>query len=165
MTLTDVARLLAYIRTLDNRTIDEATVQAWHDVIGDLKFEDCIEGVRRHFRNSTDYLRPGHVAAYAIAERDHRIGRARLAASALKELGERAEGINVDRGPVENRSAEIAALVAQVREVLPKGDRKDLRYQDKTLQRYQPRAADIPNPDFKGFGPVPVPGDESENPS
>jgi hypothetical protein len=166
MTETDVARLLAYIRTLDNRTIDEATVAAWHDVIGDLRFEDCVQAVRLHFRNSVDYLKPGHVAAYAIAERDHRIGRQKNAEAALKELGERADGTSTSRGPVENRSADVAALVAQVRDVLPKGDRRDLRYQDKTLQRYQPRAAADPNPRFKGFGPVPVPGDnESESPS
>lgn len=68
----DTARLLATISTIDNRRLDETTVQAWHGVLGDLDIDECMEAVRRHFAKSTDWLMPAHIRATVAAIREQR---------------------------------------------------------------------------------------------
>lgn len=75
MNIQETGILLAYIGELDGRTITEQTVQAWHDVIGEYAAKDCREAVVRHFRTSTDYLKPSHIAIEVQRVRRRRLER------------------------------------------------------------------------------------------
>lgn len=65
MNQAEVVKVVARIQAGDNRTVDEVTVAHWTEMIGHLKFEDALEGVVTHFRESTAYLMPAHVIANA----------------------------------------------------------------------------------------------------
>jgi hypothetical protein len=58
-----VAAVLAKIQLGDNRETDAAglVLAEWVDSIGDLDFDDAVEAVRMHRRETTDYLTPAHV--------------------------------------------------------------------------------------------------------
>ena len=60
-----VAAVLAKIQLGDNRETDAAglVLAEWVDSIGDLDFDDAVEAVRMHRKESTDYLTPAHVRA------------------------------------------------------------------------------------------------------
>lgn len=53
--------MLARIQVLDNRQVDELTIQAWQPLMADVRYEDAVEAVNTHFRDSTDYLQPAHI--------------------------------------------------------------------------------------------------------
>lgn len=76
MRLTDTAKVLALVSAVDRRVVDEATVAAWHDLIGDLPLADCLEAVRAHRRESTEYLLPAHVRARVVSVVRDRVARA-----------------------------------------------------------------------------------------
>lgn len=67
MTYDEVVDLLTLISARDNRKVSKGTVLAWCEDIGDLAFEDCREGVRRHFRESTDWLMAAHIRRHVQA--------------------------------------------------------------------------------------------------
>lgn len=72
MTPGDAARVLAVAALYDNRQTGEEDAAAWYAVIGDLDFADAVEAVRRHYRDSVDWLKPAHVRAGVRAIRDER---------------------------------------------------------------------------------------------
>jgi hypothetical protein len=55
--------LLVHIQIVDNRQVGDATVLEWHELVGDLDYDEALEAVRLHFRDSTEYLKPAHVRA------------------------------------------------------------------------------------------------------
>lgn len=63
MNVAETAKVLTLIQIVDRRVVDEATVAAWHDLIGHLDFTDACEAVRAHRRASTEYLLPAHIVA------------------------------------------------------------------------------------------------------
>jgi hypothetical protein len=68
----ETTRLLAIVRAVDNRVLDDTTAQVWHKLLMDVSFDDAAEAVRRHLGQSTDYLMPVHVlrgAQVVMAER------------------------------------------------------------------------------------------------
>ena len=74
MNNSQVALVLAKIQLGDNREIDSQglVLREWHESIGDLKFEDAIEAVKLHRRESSAYLTPNHVRVGAQRARDAR---------------------------------------------------------------------------------------------
>ena len=74
MNNSQVAAVLAKIQLGDNREVDSQglLLREWHESIGDLKFEDAIEAVRLHRRESTAYLTPNHIRVGAVRARDAR---------------------------------------------------------------------------------------------
>lgn len=72
MNLGEANRLLTYAAAIDGRRIDDATVIAWHGIVGDLRLSDCLEAVRRHFAGSKDWLMPAHIRELAIKVREER---------------------------------------------------------------------------------------------
>jgi hypothetical protein len=56
-----VAAVVAKIRLGDNRETSREVILEWVDSIGDLDFDDAVEAVRMHRRETTDYLTPAHV--------------------------------------------------------------------------------------------------------
>lgn len=55
--------LLARIQVLDNRQVDQLTIQAWTPLMADLDYQEAVEAVNTHFRESPAYLQPAHVRA------------------------------------------------------------------------------------------------------
>ncbi|PVE95008.1 hypothetical protein [Microbacterium sp. TPD7012] len=73
MNTEEVTVLLARIQGLDNRQVDELTVQAWEPLMDDVEYEDAVNAVNEHFRTSDRYLLPVHVRDYAQAFKRKRI--------------------------------------------------------------------------------------------
>mgnify|MGYP003420178868 CR=1 FL=1 len=69
MTTEELTVLLARIQVLDNRQVDDLTIQAWEPLVGDLDINDAIEAVNHHFRTSPKYLLPYHVVNGAYMAR------------------------------------------------------------------------------------------------
>jgi len=69
-----VAAVLAKIQLGDNRETDSAglVLAEWVDSIGDLDFDDAVEAVRMHRKESTEYLLPAHVRAGVRRVRESR---------------------------------------------------------------------------------------------
>ena len=61
MSIDELTRLLARIQVLDNRQVDELTIQAWQPLMVDVKYSDAVEAVNQHARESTEYLKPAHI--------------------------------------------------------------------------------------------------------
>jgi len=85
----EVANVLARVQLGDNRTTDEVVLRSWIQEIGDLDFQDAVEAVVLHRRESTDWLMPAHVRANVkliwarrerLLDRDASVARAALPA-------------------------------------------------------------------------------------
>jgi hypothetical protein len=72
MNIEETAKVLAKIRLIDNRTVGEGVVLAWHDVIGELDFEDAIAAVDECRRYLKTYLLRAHVIEEAADQRSIR---------------------------------------------------------------------------------------------
>ena len=70
MNIDQVASLLGRISYVDNRVVTDEAVAAWFSVIGDVPYDLAAKAYELHFRESTDYLMPGHVLD--IARRLHK---------------------------------------------------------------------------------------------
>lgn len=122
MNLAEVSQLLAWIARYDNRKADDATVVAWHAVVGDLDLGDARRAVVEHFSSSDAYLMPVHIRrGVAEIERDRRRQAREARESELKAI-EAADPTRRDR------SDAVKALIAELREKLPDGDPDSLRY-------------------------------------
>lgn len=53
--------LLARIQVLDNRQVDDLTIQAWAPLMADVPYAAAVDAVNAHFRSSTAYLQPAHI--------------------------------------------------------------------------------------------------------
>lgn len=73
MNYEQTAQVLAAIQIYDARHVDEATVKAWHQIIGRFTLPDCLAAVQAHFENSTDYLLPGHIVGRVKSVRARRL--------------------------------------------------------------------------------------------
>lgn len=61
----ELTMLLARIQVLDNRQVDELTLQAWEPLLEGVAYAEAVAAVNAHFRESTDYLLPAHVVRRA----------------------------------------------------------------------------------------------------
>jgi hypothetical protein len=119
--LEDTNRLLVFIARLDNRRVDDATVVAWQSILGELDLPDCVAAARQHFGESDAYLMPVHIRRGAFEiDRDRR-RRAREANAARALEAQMSDPTRYDR------SDEVRALIAQLRDALPDGDPDKLR--------------------------------------
>lgn len=81
MNAEELTVLLARIQVLDNRQVDELTIQAWGPLMAHVSYADAVEAVSSHFVESTDYLQPAHI---------HRRIRARYRAELPQTMSEEA---------------------------------------------------------------------------
>jgi hypothetical protein len=81
----ETAKLLAKMQLIDNRKVDRATVEAWHEAIGHQDYADALEALDRHRRTSDAYLMPSHINVLCAAVKQDR-DRDRAHALALKAL-------------------------------------------------------------------------------
>lgn len=64
MNFDDTKQLLARVVALDNRTVDAMTITVWMEVLADYTLDEALWALREFARtNTTDYLRPAHLAA------------------------------------------------------------------------------------------------------
>ncbi|GAB3042053.1 hypothetical protein [Sediminivirga luteola] len=75
MTPDETGKLLAFIGELDGRRLTPETIIAWHQVLADIDVDDAFEAVKKHHRESTDWVKPGHVVYLARGVRDARLQR------------------------------------------------------------------------------------------
>lgn len=72
MELSETAKLLAKAALLDNRTVDEMTVGAWHETVGHLDFRDALRALTLHRQESDAWLMPAHIVRLAPRARRER---------------------------------------------------------------------------------------------
>ena len=156
MNLTQTADLLTLAAKYDNRRFDDATVVAWREILADLPYTDCRSALVSHFATSTDYLMPVHVRTGALeVDRDRR--------RRDREQREAAEQLAIEADPTRyDRSDEVRALLAELRDSLPDGDPDALR-RSEWLDVDRRRAREVePNPAFVAIPPAgghPIPED------
>jgi hypothetical protein len=63
MLKSEVAQLLAKAALIDNRKIDAATVETWHELIGHVDYDTAMAALTIHRRTSSEYLLPSHIIA------------------------------------------------------------------------------------------------------
>ena len=61
MSLQELTMLLARIQVLDNRQVDQLTIEAWAPLMEGVEYADAVAAVNAHFRESTEYLKPAHI--------------------------------------------------------------------------------------------------------
>jgi hypothetical protein len=103
MNIQETTDLLTRIQVIDNRRVEEATVLAWFELVGDLDHGVAVEATKLHFRESKEYLTPAHVRANvermqaaALGPREDEFGNviepdAAALAAARRALGARKE--------------------------------------------------------------------------
>lgn len=122
MNRTETSALLGLIARYDNRKADDATVLAWHAVLGDLDLADCQAAVIRHIGTDDAYLMPVHIRRIVEdIDRDRRRQAREAREAELAEI-EAADPTRTDR------SDAVKALIAELRAKLPDGDPDSLRY-------------------------------------
>lgn len=73
MNFDETSQVLAAIQIYDNRRVDDATVKAWHKMIGRFTLADCLAAVEQYFTTNTDWLMPAHIIRNVKAFRSRRI--------------------------------------------------------------------------------------------
>lgn len=155
MTPREAAVLLTKLAAYDNRQPSEAAARAWAEVLIDVDLQEALDAVPEHFRQSTDWVMPAHILR--IVE-DHRRERHRLQREAAEQ--ERAAIEAAQRGPVEDRSADVLQLVHQARTLLPDGKPDKLRYGTREWnrsRRLRERPDAQPNPQYWARAGAPPP--------
>jgi hypothetical protein len=85
----DIIDLLCVIAAVDRRTIGEADVLVWHELIGDLPKDLALQAIKDHFREQPGvWLEPGHIVAGVRAIRHDRAMREPIEARHDDERGE-----------------------------------------------------------------------------
>lgn len=121
MNRTDVVTLLAKVTAFDQRTVGEADVLAWHDVLGDLDLADALAAVSMHYRESTERIMPAHIRKLV---REIRAERRRIEEkSAARALPGRFETDEERDARIERGKAKVRAVLAPIvaKWSMPKG--------------------------------------------
>lgn len=159
MNRTETAELLAFVARIDNRRHDDATVLAWWEILNDLPAADCHEAAQRHFATSDAYLMPVHIRRGA-----DEVARERIRAINASAHARAIEAEHAQRQHTEDRSDDVAQLVADLRRRLGDYDRNVLRRAEWVREdRLRQRAEPEPNPHYVGPPPPgghPVPEPE-----
>lgn len=130
MTPGDAARVLAKAAAFDQRTVGDADIAAWAEALDDIDLGDALAAVTRHYSTSTDRLMPVHViriAADLVRARRRAERESREAAAAVAAIEASAN--------TRDRSADVEALIAQVRVNLPDTGREAIRPREVAWER------------------------------
>lgn len=120
MNTQELTALLGRIQVLDNRQVDEITLQAWEPLVANVDYEDAVEAVNAHFRTSDRYLLPVHVVEGSKTFCTRRITRrSRIASRRIVELGGKAP---VYWNDAPRASEELAALGKRIELGAPDAD-------------------------------------------
>lgn len=75
MTFEDTASVLGKCAAYDQRTVGEADVLAWHEVIGHLDRESCLAAVTAHYREHSHRAMPADIRKLATDRRAQERGK------------------------------------------------------------------------------------------
>lgn len=131
MNLSETADLLTAMSAFDRRTIGDGDVIAWQAVLSDASFGDCLEAVKRHYAENTEWMMPAHVRRLVRDIHGEREAAARMTGWAPGQAGvpkdQAVPEVTIgERLALSDLPGEVAALVARVRADLPRGSREAL---------------------------------------
>lgn len=69
MTPSEVALVLTKCAGYDRRTIGRADIASWHESIGDLDLQPCLDAVAVHHGESTRWCQPAHIRQIVVRAR------------------------------------------------------------------------------------------------
>jgi hypothetical protein len=61
MSAEEMGRVLAKCASYDRRKVGEAEIIAWLQVLGDLRYDDCLTAVIAHYGETSDWIMPAHI--------------------------------------------------------------------------------------------------------
>lgn len=131
MNLSETARLLGAMAAFDRRTVGDGDVIAWQAVLSDAPFDDCLEAVKRHYAEHTEWMMPAHVRRLVRDVVRERETAARDTGWAPGQYGVPREDAApevaaVGRLSLSDLPAAVAEVIARVRTDLPEGSREAL---------------------------------------
>lgn len=65
MTLAETAKVLAKMAAYDQRTVGDADVAAWHEILGHLDIDSCLAAVTIHYRENSSRPWPSEIRKLA----------------------------------------------------------------------------------------------------
>lgn len=143
MTPGDTARVLAKAAAYDLRTVGEADVLAWHEVLSTVDFTDALTAVARHYADHTERLMPAHIRRIVVEiRRDRQRGQSTAELRAIEADPARRD-----------RSEAVRSLIADLRYSLPEGDPDKLRRSEWIEADRRRGRIEEPNPDYVGPPP------------
>lgn len=71
MNLAEASRVLAKIQAFSRRDVDELTVRAWAEALGELPVDEALAAVTAHYASpaAAEWLMPGHLLRLAAEHR------------------------------------------------------------------------------------------------
>lgn len=69
MTEEETAELLARAALIDNRRVDEAIIEAWMELIGDLTLAECRAALVGYYQENDAWVMPSHIRSRVLGER------------------------------------------------------------------------------------------------
>jgi hypothetical protein len=73
MNRSETAQLLTKIAAFDRRTIGEADVMAWHEILETYPLADCLDAVRAYFAETREWCMPSDVVQRVARARKERL--------------------------------------------------------------------------------------------
>jgi hypothetical protein len=125
MTPEDVIDVLAKAAAFDQRTVGQADILAWHEILQKLDRDDALAAVTRHYAESRERLMPADVLRHARSYREDRRGREK--ASAPLALPSRYETDEERDLRLERGLAQCKTVLGPVFDMLAEKRRKRLR--------------------------------------
>lgn len=129
MNRSETANLLTSMASFDRRTIGESDVIAWQAVLADAAFDDCLEAVKRHYAENTEWMMPAHVRRIVRDIHGERDAAARSTGWAPGQYKvPKGQAMPEVAGPVAEGTVapSVMELLLQVRAMLPEGSREAL---------------------------------------
>ena len=75
MKIEEAMQVLMKISAADQRTVGQADILFWAEVIPDtVELDDALTGIAYHYRSTTDRIMPAHVIRQSRVARAHRLG-------------------------------------------------------------------------------------------
>lgn len=137
MNAEEISDVLAKAAAFDQRTVGAADILAWLEVVGDLDRADALEGVARHYRETSNRMMPADLRRHVKAIREER---QRRAPHEIRELPSRFEADDI-------RDQRLREGLAMVLAALPQpepGSADDLH--QRAARRAKSERGNRPNP-------------------
>jgi hypothetical protein len=155
--LSETARLLAAMASFDRRTVGDGDVIAWQAVLVDAPFDDCLEAVKQHYAEHTEWMMPAHVRRAVRDMANQREMAARHTGWAAGQAGVPKDQAHPEVADtvkaLEQLPASVLDLVTRVRAMLPEGSREALMPRRVAWEReyaeFGKREKAEPNPFFR----------------
>lgn len=114
MTPADVAKVLTKCAAYDRRTIGQADVAAWHEILDTTELVDGLDAVRRHYRATREWAMPADILTHARVAKTERLQRERRANPDLLAIESKFDPAAHDKAaPAFERTAELRAAARE----------------------------------------------------